>query len=71
MVACCPKLDDNLFFNADATAIIDKKNHRDRTIRDGFRCLFLGKQQELISKLDKSFPELGVEAKDCIEMNWV
>lgn len=33
--------------------------------------LFLGGAEELISIMDKSFPELGLKKEDCLETNWV
>jgi len=36
-----------------------------------FNCLFLGGVDRLIPLMNKSFPELGLKAKDCTEMNWI
>lgn len=33
--------------------------------------LFLGRAEELISIMDKNFPELGLKKEDCVESNWV
>lgn len=65
-----PKFDDNLFIRAMVNPI-GNKEQGNRTIQVYFQSLFLGGRQELLSILDKSFPELGVEAKDCAEMSWV
>ncbi|KAL5708330.1 cinnamyl-alcohol dehydrogenase [Ranunculus cassubicifolius] len=42
-----------------------------RTIEVQFQSLFLGKTNELLSIMSTSFPELGLEAKDCAEMGWI
>ncbi|XP_038970567.1 berberine bridge enzyme-like 26 [Phoenix dactylifera] len=65
-----PRLDDNLFIRVLVNAIGNKEKGN-RTIQASFQSLFLGGRQELLSILDKSFPELGVEAKDCTEMSWM
>ncbi|XP_038895570.1 berberine bridge enzyme-like 8 [Benincasa hispida] len=36
-----------------------------------FFSLYLGKVDELVSILNKTFPELGLAKKDCIETSWV
>ncbi|CBI22013.3 unnamed protein product, partial [Vitis vinifera] len=36
-----------------------------------FKSLFLGNTSQLLSLMKKSFPELGLEAKDCLEMSWI
>ncbi|XP_043725891.1 berberine bridge enzyme-like 26 [Telopea speciosissima] len=42
-----------------------------RTIQASFNSLFLGSSKELLPLMENSFPELGLEAKDCIEMSWI
>lgn len=41
------------------------------TIDIGFIGLFLGQSNELISLVEKEFPELGLKAEECHEMSWV
>ncbi|KZV25411.1 FAD-binding domain-containing family protein [Dorcoceras hygrometricum] len=36
-----------------------------------FNSLFLGPVKELIPLMEKSFPELGLDSKDCSEMSWI
>lgn len=36
-----------------------------------FFSLFLGKAHELLSIIEKSFPELGLVKEDCIEKSWI
>ncbi|KAK9091536.1 hypothetical protein Sjap_024713 [Stephania japonica] len=42
-----------------------------RTVQATFQVLFLGPTENLVYVMDKSFPELGMERKDCKEMSWV
>jgi len=41
------------------------------TIQTMFNSLFLGEKDNLITKMNESFPELGLQEKDCIEMSWI
>ncbi|KAK9137411.1 hypothetical protein Sjap_008005 [Stephania japonica] len=43
----------------------------ERTVQATFQVLFLGPAAKLMNVMDKSFPELGMERKDCKEMSWV
>ncbi|KAD3642075.1 hypothetical protein E3N88_31299 [Mikania micrantha] len=36
-----------------------------------FNSLFLGGLRDLLPLMNKSFPQLGLKAKDCIEMSWI
>ncbi|CAN1232359.1 Tetrahydroberberine oxidase [Linum perenne] len=36
-----------------------------------FNALFLGKTEELLKLMQRSFPELGIRKQDCREMSWV
>ena len=65
-----PKFDDNYFIRILVNPV-GKKEQGNRTIQASFESLFLGGREEHLSILDKSFPELGVEAKDCAEMSWI
>ncbi|KAK9105976.1 hypothetical protein Scep_022820 [Stephania cephalantha] len=42
-----------------------------RTVQATFQVLFLGPTENLVYVMDKSFPELGMERKDCTKMSWV
>ncbi|XP_058226259.1 berberine bridge enzyme-like 15 [Rhododendron vialii] len=59
------KLSDTLFLDV---VIAGKSNNK---IAVSFRALFLGVSEELLTTMEKSFPELGVERKDCTEMSWI
>ncbi|AES68535.2 FAD-linked oxidoreductase [Medicago truncatula] len=41
------------------------------TIQTMFNSLFLGRKKNLITIMNESFPELGLQEKDCIEMSWI
>ena len=42
-----------------------------KTIEVSFIGLYLGRADELVSLVNKSFPLLGLKAKDCKEMTWI
>ncbi|KAL5702361.1 cinnamyl-alcohol dehydrogenase [Ranunculus cassubicifolius] len=42
-----------------------------RTVSTLFEAVFQGRRTELLSLMDKRFPELGLKAEDCTEMSWV
>lgn len=42
-----------------------------KQVQASFNSLFLGGSERLMPLMNQSFPELGLEAKDCIEMSWV
>lgn len=41
------------------------------TFSASFNSLFLGGIDKLVPIMNESFPELGLQAKDCIEMSWI
>ncbi|XWS50554.1 hypothetical protein CRYUN_Cryun12cG0096600 [Craigia yunnanensis] len=42
-----------------------------KTIQASFSALFLGRVDNLLSLMEKRFPELGLVKQDCIEMSWI
>lgn len=40
-------------------------------MRASFFSLFLGKAEELLSIMEKSFSELDLKKEDCIETSWI
>ncbi|XP_042479775.1 O-acetylstemmadenine oxidase-like [Macadamia integrifolia] len=63
-------------FNEDllirAIAIVaNGATKEESTILVTFQSLFLGRVKELLPLMNNSFPELGLEAKDCTEMSWI
>lgn len=63
------KLDENLFIRL----ILDVVNgtNKENTGRATFFALFLGDSEQLLSVMNKSFPELGLKKSDCNETSWV
>ncbi|KAL5977049.1 hypothetical protein ACLOJK_021388 [Asimina triloba] len=64
------KFDENLFIRIIAQPMAglvpDKK-----ILGFRFNSMFLGPVKELMPLMEKSFPELGLEEKDCLEMPWI
>lgn len=58
------KLDENLFIRL----MFGVENG---TVKTSFIAMFLGQTEELLALMKQSFPELGLQKKDCIEMRWV
>ncbi|CAL2252482.1 unnamed protein product [Prunus armeniaca] len=44
---------------------------KEKKVQVSFNSLFLGGIDRLVPLMDQSFPELGLQAKDCIEMSWI
>ncbi|WOL03378.1 flavin-dependent oxidoreductase FOX2-like [Canna indica] len=66
-----PNLDEDLYVRIDVQAINDSNAKGNRSIEAAFSSLYLGRCKELIAVMERSFPELGFEAKDCNEMSWL
>lgn len=64
------KLDEDLFIRVIIQAA-DSAQKGQRTVQTLYNALFLGRADRLTSLLDRSFPELGLTRKDCIEMSWI
>ncbi|BBH01217.1 hypothetical protein Prudu_011418 [Prunus dulcis] len=64
-----PKLLDEIFIRA----ITRLKNSTEgkKTVEVSFVGLFLGRRDKLVPLMNESFPELGLQLKDCFEMSWV
>ncbi|XP_024961352.1 berberine bridge enzyme-like 8 [Cynara cardunculus var. scolymus] len=62
------KLDNNLFIRMILDVVNDPNGAK--TIRASFPSLFLGDTTTLVSLMDQSFPELGLQISDCTQMNW-
>ncbi|KAG5065989.1 hypothetical protein JHK86_009720 [Glycine max] len=61
------ELHEDLFIRIVAQNSGDKS----KTFQATFEFLFLGRHDKLIQLMDESFPELGLQAKDCTEMSWI
>ena len=64
------RLQEDIFIGAIFGAVSGSQEG-ERTIEVSFKSLFLGNTSQLLSLMKKSFPELGLEAKDCLEMSWI
>lgn len=64
------KLDEDLFIRVIIQAVNGAQKGQ-RTVQTLYNALFLGRADRLISLLDRSFPELGLTRKDCMEMSWI
>ncbi|KAJ4832994.1 hypothetical protein Tsubulata_005295 [Turnera subulata] len=68
------KLPQDIFIRIVIQNVGGDNNHhatQKKTVLATFNSLFLGDKDRLVSLMDESFPELGVEASDCLEMSWV
>nr|XP_043614364.1 berberine bridge enzyme-like 8 [Erigeron canadensis] len=63
------KLDNNLYIRMVLDVVNDTNGVK--TIRASFSSLFLGDTTTLITIMDESFPELGLQRSDCQEMSWI
>ncbi|KAG9137531.1 hypothetical protein Leryth_018835 [Lithospermum erythrorhizon] len=59
-----PKIDNNLFIRL----IINKFNG---VLQISFKSFFIGRANDLLRIMQKSFPELGLLDSDCVEMSWI
>uniref|UniRef100_A0A7N2LCL1 Uncharacterized protein n=1 Tax=Quercus lobata TaxID=97700 RepID=A0A7N2LCL1_QUELO len=46
-------------------------NGTQKTVQASFNSLFLGGVDRLVPLMNESFPELGLQAENCTEMNWI
>ncbi|KAL0889165.1 hypothetical protein Bca101_013148 [Brassica carinata] len=46
-------------------------NNGSKTVTTSYNALFLGNKGMLMKVMKKSFPELGLARKDCVEMSWI
>ena len=67
------KLDEDLFIRVliQPVSSTNKNSTNKRTISTSYQALFLGDTNRLLQVMLKSFPELGLTRKDCIEMSWI
>ncbi|CAL5186563.1 unnamed protein product [Lathyrus oleraceus] len=61
------KLDEDLFIRV----IAQNNGPNSKTTKAIFNSLFLGGKERLITIMNESFAELGLQEKDCIEMSWI
>ncbi|KAJ9163257.1 hypothetical protein P3X46_022946 [Hevea brasiliensis] len=65
-----PELDNDLFIRAMPT-IANGTRKGEKTIQVLFIGMFLGKTDRLLPLINKSFPELGLQRKECEEVSWI
>ncbi|XP_004147307.2 berberine bridge enzyme-like 27 [Cucumis sativus] len=66
-----PWVDQDLFISAWVTASNSSHDGSGRIMEASFFSLFLGNATELLSLMEKTFPELGLKKEDCLETSWV
>ncbi|KAA8519311.1 hypothetical protein F0562_013567 [Nyssa sinensis] len=64
------KLPDELFIRLMLQAVNGSQKGT-KTIKVSFIAFFLGQAEVLVPLMNLSFPELGLQRKDCTEMSWV
>ena len=62
-------LDEDLFIRLGLNSV--NATGGGKTIKASFIALFLGQTDRLLALTNESFPKLGLQRKDCIEMRWV
>lgn len=62
------KINEDLFIRVVILPVI-RKDHK--TIKAKFVSLFLGNLEKLLALMNESFPELGINGNNCIEMSWI
>ncbi|KAG5010531.1 hypothetical protein AAZX31_07G175200 [Glycine max] len=65
------KLHEDLFIRVMHDVVDGTQNANKKTIQVTFIGLFLGQGDQMLSLVNESFPELGLEQSDCIEMPWI
>ncbi|CAA3008002.1 cannabidiolic acid synthase-like [Olea europaea subsp. europaea] len=63
-------LDKDLFITV-VMRRVNSSQDGERTIQASFISLFLGGVDTLLPLMQRSFPELGLQRKDCTEMSWI
>jgi FAD/FMN-containing dehydrogenase len=66
-----PTTDENLFMRMLIQPVSSKVKKGERTIRASIVTMFLGNAEQLLSLLDKEFPELGLKKENVTEMRWI
>ncbi|KAK2998180.1 hypothetical protein RJ639_023718 [Escallonia herrerae] len=64
------KIDNDLFIRV-VIQVADAAKKGGRTIRTTYNALFLGGADRLLQVMSESFPELGLQRKDCSEVSWL
>ncbi|XP_020223040.1 berberine bridge enzyme-like 22 [Cajanus cajan] len=62
-----PELHEGLFIRV----FVENSGDKSKKFQATFNSVFLGGIDKLIPLMNESFPELGLQAKDCTEMSWI
>ncbi|GAB4850009.1 hypothetical protein Ancab_029308 [Ancistrocladus abbreviatus] len=65
-----PNITGDLFIRAQST-VPKERREINKTVMVTFYALYLGRTEALVELLKRSFPLLGLQKSDCIEMRWV
>ncbi|CAN6872174.1 unnamed protein product [Brassica oleracea] len=65
------KLDENLFIRAIIQPASKTPKSKERTISVSYQGQFLGDAKRLLQVMQRSFPQLGLKKKDCLETSWI
>ncbi|KAG5378457.1 hypothetical protein IGI04_026299 [Brassica rapa subsp. trilocularis] len=65
------KLDENLFIRAIIQPASKTPKSKERTISVSYQGQFLGDAKRLLQVMQRSFPQLGLTKKDCLETSWI
>ncbi|KAK4253944.1 hypothetical protein QN277_009387 [Acacia crassicarpa] len=65
-----PNIDDDIFIRVQIQTTNSSVSGK-RTVLASFNALFLGRTKKLLHVMSKSFPELGLAKKDCLETSWI
>lgn len=63
-------INDDLFIRVIIQSV-NGAQKGEKTVLTLYNALFLGRTERLLNVMKQSFPELGLTAKDCIEMSWI
>ncbi|KAH9294349.1 hypothetical protein KI387_040447, partial [Taxus chinensis] len=66
-----PHMEDDLFMRVQFFGIQVNNTSDGKDIRASFHGIYLGRKKDLMTKISKIFPELGMTADDCEEMKWI
>ncbi|KAJ8441153.1 hypothetical protein Cgig2_006982 [Carnegiea gigantea] len=66
-----PNTDPDLFIRAQPRVVKGSEYEGNKTVQVRFIALYLGRAKNLVRLVKKSFPLLGLDHKDCIEMPWI
>ncbi|KAK3188770.1 hypothetical protein Dsin_028331 [Dipteronia sinensis] len=65
------KLPKDIFLRAMPMIVNGRRESTEKKVAVLFFCMFLGNTKKLMALMEKRFPELGLQIRDCNEMSWV